>query len=833
MATADLGAPSTADRERAESGEAEVLGGPAAAVTAGAALLARVAIAVPAALAQAGNAVAVRASHQARSGSDGWREVGQLGYVRDPPVRTAETSTTGGANLRAGPSTDAELLTFLPFGARVQVEREHRAWGWYQVRVQDPGEAAGASAGFVASQLIWMNPPDPDARLYAIQPGDGLQAVVERHRPYQGYVRTGDDARSLAMAVYVANAADVRTEGSIRLDQDKLAQARADQGILDSLDEYRRTLGPIFQAVELIGADPGEQRKIWLPGRAYIDGLKASGIIPQRAGWKNAAIAVAKGIGGFAVGLVEGFVKSIIDVFVGIYDLIKSLIGLIVDIVTGAALAAVRDLIDTIRDLSAEDLRELASGLLEALAGFVLGAIDDFLTSWNQPGPYNRWRFRGKVIGYLLAEALMLFFTGATANAAKWLGKLGKVGGKLAAIFRRVGGKLADLRPRRAPDVDLPRRRGRDRKSREMPFAVASAAVISEANDDADRSIPVLLTALQPLRAKFRWIKRFSATRTRPGHFRIALVASEHTVDRDYTPAAEDTDGSDGESATGRSAGAATVTSLGAEFAEVVARRPRLAAELAELERAAQAPGAAAATAARVEAMRAQLRRLSSIDEHSTAPPDLPVVEVSARRADPNYADSLGDVGGIAEFPDGSRAWRDPRTNAIRHESTLGSSSRRAHTEGEYYARTEHGNLPPGPRYERAHSLGQGTGFESPFGIRYAPRYVNQNLQNHGIEKYMRRLAASARPGESFRVLTSTTSHSGTLRLRGIDYRIQRIVGGQVTEFASYSIRVGGTAANPVVSAARLRFGTGSGVAARARGVRVPSILQRDVNRRL
>ena len=825
MATAGLEASSTVDPTRVGTRGAEAHGGQAAAATA---VLARVAVAGPVALARAGNAVAVRASHRDRSESDGWRDVGQFGYVRDPPVQGAKSSSTGGANLRAGPSTDAELLIHLPFGARVHIVRAQPAWGWYQVRVQDPGEAAGASSGFVASHLIWMNPPDPAARLYAIQPGDGLQAVVERHRPYQGYVRTGDDARSLAMAVYLANATDPRTAGSIRLDEDKLAEARADQGVLDALDEYRRTLGPIFQSVELVGADPGEKRKIWLPGRAYVDGLKASGVMPQRAGWKNTAIAVAKGIGGFAVGMVEGFVKSIVDVFVGIYDLIKSLVGLIVDLVTGAALAAVRELIDTIRDLSIDDLRDLATGVLDALAGFVVGALDDFLTSWNQPGPYNRWRFRGKVIGYVLAEALMLFFTGATANAAKWLGKLGKVGGKLASIFRKVGGRLADLRPRRAPDVDLPRRRGRDRKSRELPFAVASAATISEANDDANRSIPALLTALQPLRAKFRWIKRFSATRTRPGHFRIALVASDHTVDRDYTPGADDT-----EASTVRSGGPEAVASLGAEFAEVVARRPRLAAELVEIERLAAVPGSGATAARRAEAMGERLRRLSWIDENSAAPRDLPVVEVSARRADPNHFDSLGDVGGIAEFPDGSRAWRDPQSNAIRHESTLGPSSQRAHTEGEYYARTGHGNLPPGPRYERAHSLGQGTGFESPFGIRYAPRYVNQSLQNHGIEKYLRRLASSAGPGESFRVLTNTTTHAGSLRLRGIDYRIQRVVGGQVTEFASYSIRVGGTAANPVVQAARLRFGAGAEVVARARSVRLPSILQRDVSRSL
>ena len=148
----------------------------------------------------------------------------------------------------------------------------------------------------------------------------------------------------------------------------------------------------------------------------------------------------------------------------------------------------------------------------------------------------------GKVIGYLLAEALMLYFTGATANAAKWLGKLGKVGGKLAAIFRKIGGKLADLRPRRTPDIDLPERPGGGRKARELPFAVASAALIADTHDKADSPVSVLLASLQPLRVKFTWIRRFRAARIRPGHYRIVLVASEHTVDRDYTPGTEEED---------------------------------------------------------------------------------------------------------------------------------------------------------------------------------------------------------------------------------------------------------------------------------------------------
>jgi hypothetical protein len=141
--------------------------------------------------------------------------------------------------------------------------------------------------------------------------------------------------------------------------------------------------------------------------------------------------------------------------------------------------------------------------------------------------------------------------------------------------------------------------------------------------------------------------------------------------------------------------------------------------------------------------------------------------------------------------------------------------------ERDMYSATAHGNLPAGPGYERAHSLGQGTGFESPYGIFYAPEYVNQTLQNRGIEAYLRDLAANARPGESFRVVTRTMPHPGTLRLSGMDYSILRVSGGQAEEVATYSIRVSSSAEHPVVSAAAIRFSSTPAGQALAAG-RVP-----------
>jgi hypothetical protein len=248
-----------------------------------------------------------------------------------------------------------------------------------------------------------------------------------------------------------------------------------------------------------------------------------------------------------------------------------------------------------------------------------------------------------------------------------------------------------------------------------------------------------------------------------------------------------------------------------AAYETVLRRRPTLDRELTDLERRlAAAPTLNPADAARVDRLTAQLERLRAIDTVSVAPRNGRIVEVSLDRTAANYFENVASVVPgppvVLEFPDGSRVWRDAVGGPIRHESTLGGSLGRAGTENAKYATGAHGNLPAGPKYERAHTSGQGTGFESPYAIYYAPEYVNQTLQNQGIETYLRDITAGAAPGESFRVVTRTQPHPDTLRLATIDYRILRQTGDRVEEIASYSIVVSSSAEHPVVSAGVLRF---------------------------
>lgn len=78
-------------------------------------------------------------------------------------------------------------------------------------------------------------------------------------------------------------------------------------------------------------------------------------------------------------------------------------------------------------------------------------------------------------------------------------------------------------------------------KGAELPIALVAGRRIESANDAIDAPIPILLTQLNVLKRRFRWIDRFEA---RPkgisGHYSIHMIASDIEVDPDYTPSEEE-----------------------------------------------------------------------------------------------------------------------------------------------------------------------------------------------------------------------------------------------------------------------------------------------------
>jgi transposase-like protein len=101
---------------------------------------------------------------------------------------------------------------------------------------------------------------------------------------------------------------------------------------------------------------------------------------------------------------------------------------------------------------------------------------------------------------------------------------------------------------------------------------------------------------------------------------------------------------------------------------------------------------------------------------------------------------------------------------------------------------------------QRAHTLGQGTGFESPFGIYYAPAEVNQIVQNNGLEELFRGFRDKALANATFHVSTLTTAHPNSLRLKEIRYRLELERGGKKDFLFEYVINVGNDVPYPTVT---------------------------------
>jgi hypothetical protein len=179
----------------------------------------------------------------------------------------------------------------------------------------------------------------------------------------------------------------------------------------------------------------------------------------------------------------------------------------------------------------------------------------------------------------------------------------------------------------------------------------------------------------------------------------------------------------------------------------------------------------------------------------SEGPRDYRIVQVTPRRVRGKGWLGIPDVipkETIFQFPGGERVWRTKEGNIV-VESTLDRGTGRRDYEGQLPSRGDYDDQ--GFRdalYERAHSQGQGTGFESPFGIRLAPWVVNQRLQRYGIEEYLYRLRDQTPPGTDFQVVTNTKTRERTLRMESIEYSIWVTQNGQRKRLFEFEIAITG-----------------------------------------
>jgi len=188
-------------------------------------------------------------------------------------------------------------------------------------------------------------------------------------------------------------------------------------------------------------------------------------------------------------------------------------------------------------------------------------------------------------------------------------------------------------------------------------------------------------------------------------------------------------------------------------------------------------------------------RELSAF--YTRAPRDWPVRQVDYDTLPRDLGGNIDTLphGVVYEFPGGHRVWR-LEGGGIAHESYVGRAHGRQGFEKEFYRPGEAGRS----GHHRAHTLGQGTGFESPFAIPYAPAKVNLAIQNDGIEEMLRGLRDEAPAGVHFHVRTETHMRPGSLDLDSITYRIEVSQGGRRADFFEFDIKVTGTPDAPNIT---------------------------------
>jgi hypothetical protein len=166
-----------------------------------------------------------------------------------------------------------------------------------------------------------------------------------------------------------------------------------------------------------------EGRSIWIPSVQFAKSLKGkvkSGSITGGL-WAKAKRGVDKALGfvigapAFVFGVLEGVVLEVKDLIVGTA---AGVIAILKSILKGSILSDAKELWDSITHL---DLRRVLGDMWRNFEG-------------RKKNPWDRWSYRGEVIGRGVAMAVLTFFSGGSALVARAGSKLAQLAAKLKGL---------------------------------------------------------------------------------------------------------------------------------------------------------------------------------------------------------------------------------------------------------------------------------------------------------------------------------------------------------------------------------------------------------------
>jgi hypothetical protein len=322
----------------------------------------------------------------------GWRDVNELGIVYQPGPEPK-----GGARLRAMPTTKSAKLRWMPQNTRLFILKQQPAWHWYAVTTVTGGVGM---FGYVYDRLVARHPPDPEAEVYRIEPGESPIEIAGKHYKRKGFDIWGRDLRYVVNAlVWVNEHAKHNFPGETGIRKPSVS------------DKWWN-------------AKSTAEVYIWLPGADYMKAIYET--VAEHGGgtgsitadiWrkvKKIAHAVAYGLA-FVGGLVHGFVKSLWDAVSGA---VKTIVDVLVSVFTGNVLKDAKELWEAISNITWEQIKE---------------AVGEWAFKWEKKllsdDPWTAGHAHGYLTGYIMAEAAMLLIGAGELEAAKaaiWSTRLGR-----------------------------------------------------------------------------------------------------------------------------------------------------------------------------------------------------------------------------------------------------------------------------------------------------------------------------------------------------------------------------------------------------------------------
>lgn len=391
-------------------------------------------------------------------------------------------------NVRARPDGTLPAIGKIRYNTTVHVRALDVTGAFYFVMA-----GSGSVTGWINRDFVALAMPEAHAELHHITEPN-LITILQNHYVDGGLwqLGTGNDYTTLAAAVVAAN----QGRKGVQIDWDQHRAYKDAHTLKRWLDPWMIDNFAVLSASKVYAG-----HNIWLPSPAYVRTLQGAGAIGARPDWVNAAVDAGQGLAGFYSGVYAGIFGSLWDTLVGLWQLGGTIVDTITGLLDGSLFQSIQDIYDQLAGFDWADAERMVEEVL------TLGkvAFGDFMAQWQHHDTFQKWCFRGRIVGAIALEVVLAIFSGGASLGARDSGR-------------------------------------DDNDRRDWKQTLALARLITDEHDLQDTPVDELLLHLNStLAVKSRAVRGYRAYphTTKPGHHRIVQFSRESDVDKDYSGASK------------------------------------------------------------------------------------------------------------------------------------------------------------------------------------------------------------------------------------------------------------------------------------------------------